>query len=312
MSFASEVKKEITAIETDLPMMKFELAGILRTSSEIIISKNTFKIRFSTKNPSTARRLIQLLKKVYSVETELEIINSKGFDHKKTYHIMVDKFASMIIEDYKLLPTDDPHLIEQESAEAKQAFIRGAFLAKGSINDPKKTSYHLEILTRNELDANIIQEILEESDIVSKVMSKRNGYLVYIKEAEMIRDFLALIGANSGVFYFEDSRIRRDLNNSINRVMNCDIANTNKSMQACDEQLRNIAIIEENKQLDTLTPRIRDVIYLRKNYPESSLAELSELSIEYLGREISKSGLNHIFKEIANIALSIEKGSKNI
>jgi DNA-binding protein WhiA len=290
--------------------MKFELAGMLKANAEIVISKNTFKIKFSTKNPSTARRLISLLKKVYSVETELEIINSKGFDHKKTYHIIVDKYASMIIQDMMLLPTDESHFIERESTEAKHAYVRGAFLAKGSINDPKKTSYHLEILTKQEDDALMIQSILQESDIVSKILAKRNGHLIYIKEAEMIRDFLALVGASSGVFYFEDSRIRRDLNNSINRVMNCDIANTNKSMQACDEQLRNITIIEEMNQLEKLSPRLRDVAYLRKNYPEASLAELSEYSEDFLGKELSKSGLNHIFKEIAGIALSMKKGLK--
>jgi DNA-binding protein WhiA len=308
MSFASEVKKEITSIESDQIMMKNELAGILKVNSELIISKNTFKIKFATKNPSTARRLISLLKKVYMVETELEIVNSKGFDHKKTYHILVDKYSSMIIEDLMLLPSEDPYFILNEDAQAKQAFIRGAFLSKGSINDPKKTSYHLEILTRSLEDAEVIRNILNEFDINSKIMPKRNGYLVYLKEAEMIRDFLALIGANSGVFYYEDSRIRRDLNNSINRVMNCDIANTNKSMQACDEQLRNISIIEDSNYIDKVSPRIRDVINLRKNYPESSLNELSEYAEDFLGRELSKSGLNHIFKEIADIANSLKKG----
>ena len=308
MSFASEVKKEITSIESDQIMMKNELAGILKVNSELIISKNTFKIKFATKNPSTARRLISLLKKVYMVETELEIVNSKGFDHKKTYHILVDKYSSMIIEDLMLLPSEDPYFILNEDAQAKQAFIRGAFLSKGSINDPKKTSYHLEILTRSLEDAEVIRNILNEFDINSKIIPKRNGYLVYLKEAEMIRDFLALIGANSGVFYYEDSRIRRDLNNSINRVMNCDIANTNKSMQACDEQLRNISIIEDSNYIDKVSPRIRDVINLRKNYPESSLNELSEYAEDFLGRELSKSGLNHIFKEIADIANSLKKG----
>jgi len=307
MSFASEVKKEITTIETDLRQMKNELAGILKMNAEIIISKNAYKIRFSTKNPSTARRLITLLKKSYLVETELEIAAGKAIDKKKTYHVLVDKYAQMIIEDLMLMPQDESHYIKSEDTVSKQSFVRGAFLAKGSINDPKKTYYHLEILAKNEEDAKMLCDILDEFDIRAKTIPKHSGTLVYIKEAEMIRDFLALIGANSGVFYFEDSRIRRDLNNSINRVMNCDIANTNKSMRSCEEQLRNIDVIENSGHLSKLSQRIRDVILLRKSYPESSLNELSDYAYDVLGKELSKSGFNHIFKEIAAIADSLRK-----
>ena len=138
----------------------------------------------------------------------------------------------------------------------------------------------------------------------AKVTQNKRGYIAYIKEAERIADFLRVIGANNSLFDFEDSRIKRDFKNSINRVINCDIANEKKALEAAQKQLEYIEIIER-KQPKNISKSMKEAIFLRKKYPDSTLLELSYASLEHFDNQISKSALNHRFRAIKDLANQI-------
>jgi DNA-binding protein WhiA len=197
----------------------------------------------------------------------------------------------------------DERIIEKECC--KRAYLRGAFLASGSVNSPETSAYHLEIQAFSEKQANIIADTANFFGLNTKVSKNKRGYISYIKEAEKIADFLRVVGANNSLFEFEDSRIKRDFKNSINRVINCDIANERKALDAARKQLNDILIIEE-KHKGKLPTSMEEAIQLRKKYPDSTLLELSYASKELFEKQISKSALNHRFRAIRDLANKIE------
>jgi DNA-binding protein WhiA len=178
---------------------------------------------------------------------------------------------------------------------------------KGSINDPRKNNYHLELTLNNIEEVSQIQYILEEVGIISKTITREKGLVLYIKKAEHIGDFLGFIGATNSRFAFEDFRIKKDLSNYVNRIINCDVANEQKAMSSAKQQIADIEIIEKNMGFLNLSPRLMNAIILRTTYPEDSLAQLSEKSEEVVGKYISKSGLSHCFKDLNLMASKIKK-----
>jgi DNA-binding protein WhiA len=194
---------------------------------------------------------------------------------------------------------DDPLLLKEC---CKRSFLRGVFLASGSINSPKSSSYHLEIHSFRESDAINITDLLNFFNLNAKTLKRKRGFISYIKESEKIADFLRVSGAISSLFEFEDERIKRDFVNSITRVMNMDIANQNKTLNAANNQLRSISILENMTDLSKLPKSMKEAIDLRKKYPESSLNELSDYSDDMFNKIISKSALNHRFRNIKELA----------
>ena len=196
------------------------------------------------------------------------------------------------------------------SDECKSALLRGLFLVQGSINDPATSNYHLEIVLDNPSDFLIFKDILDYYGINMKLINRRKGYVMYLKKSEQIGDFLKFIGADNSVFYFENQRIMRDYNNSINRVINCDIANEEKMMRSARKQLDDIEYLLNHKGLMELPERIINAINLRTKFPEYSLQELSDESFDTVGKYISKSGLSHCFSSISKLCMEL-KGIKS-
>lgn len=300
MSFATEVKKELLSIDT-MPCCKDALvAGILQGNGEIVIGGKSIKLTVKSPMPSVIRYLAPVLKQKYNLQTETSYLEKTNINKSRIYCLKVLDDARQIIHDYHLMPFDtvtiDDELIENDCCQV--AFIRGLFIAKGSINDPRKSNYHLEIVFKKPEIAVITKNILDNAGIDTTLTTRRNQTMLYIKKSELISEFLAFMGANSGVLQFEDLRIRRDLNNAVNRVMNCDIANANKSLHYCNEQLKAINYLKEKDLIIKLTLRLQDAIRLREEYPEASLSELSEYSDKVLGKHMSKSGISHCLTEI--------------
>ena len=184
------------------------------------------------------------------------------------------------------------------SSCCKSALIRGLFLVQGSVNNPETDNYHLEVILNNIEDVNYITNILQMVNIHPKMIERSKGYVLYLKKSEQIGDFLNYIGAVNNLFQFEDKRIKKDYNNYVNRIINCDIANEQKAMNSARIQLDNIKFLTENQGLVNLTQRLTDAILLRTTYPDYSLSELSSVSEEVIGKYIPKSGLSHCFKDI--------------
>ena len=186
-----------------------------------------------------------------------------------------------------------------------RAYLRGVFMTSGSVNDPKTSRYHLEIVVDSVEYATFINNILNNFNLNSKIIRREKNYMIYIKEAEKISDFLRIIKAYSGVMYFEDIRIYRDHKNMTNRLNNCEQANMDKIFLTANKQLKDVKIIEDNGLMEMLDSKLREAVSYRTKYPESSLAELADIMSKELGYSISKSGLNHRFRKLRNLAEQI-------
>ena len=190
--------------------------------------------------------------------------------------------------------------------EDKKAYLRGSFLSKGSINDPKTSQYHLEFGFDNKHEAVFVQRLLNEFDMNSKIIIRDTKYMVYIKEAEKISDFLKIINAFQAVLYYENIRIIKEQKNNTNRLNNCEQANMDKIIETCNNQLKDIEIIEQEMGLDLLDDKTKEACLYRKKYPETSLTELSKIISLETGSNITKSGMNHRFRKIKEIANRIK------
>ena len=204
--------------------------------------------------------------------------------------------ASMIIYENGLFFLDKESL-KNCKEEYIKAIVRGLFLGSGSINNPEN-KYHLEIVFNNEKNLNAIIEILERLGIKAKKMITKNKYSIYIKEGEEISKFLALIGANKAVMRFEDIRIQREMRGKVNRLVNCEAANLNKTMNAAIEQIAAIKKLQQTGKFNKLDDNLKEIAYIRLENPDLALAELGK----QLKNPVGKSGVNYRLKKIMEIA----------
>ena len=218
-------------------------------------------------------------------------------------YILID--LSYYDEDYNKINIPKDYLISDE--EDLRAYLRGLFIAVGSVNDPKTSRYHLELLVDNSSYANFINNILNDHLLNSRIIKREKHYMIYIKEAEKISDFLRIIKSYNAVLYFEDIRIYRDHKNMTNRLNNCEQANIDKVFQTSNEQIHDIEKLKEYDMLDFIDEKLKEVCKYRLKYPESSLKELSEIISLETGNVITKSGLNHRFRKIKEIASQIKE-----
>lgn len=300
MSFATEVKKELLNLDITSCCKNALVAGVLQGNGEIIIANKQIKLQATSFMPSVIRYIAPFIKQKFDIQTQTSFLEKTNINKKRIYLLEIVDDSKPIIDEYHLMPFDtitiDDELLENDCC--KRAFIRGCFIAKGSINDPRKSDYHLEITFKKAEMAVMVSEILLDNGIESKITSRKNQSLLYIKKSETISDFLAYMGANSGVLQFEDIRIMRDLNNTVNRMMNCDISNGKKSLNCCNQQLSAIKYLREHQLDKKLTVRLQDAMRLREEYPDCTLAELSDFSTNILGKHLSKSGISHCLNEI--------------
>lgn len=298
-SFTTQIKDEVTKIETNKMESLSELcAYILYTASldkEVLI--------LYIENASVARRMFNLLKRIYGVEIKLTIRTQKKFAKKKVYILEVfDKLEiikSDVIETYK-------NILEYADEE-KSAYLKGVFLATGSINDPSKSKYHMELLIIEEDLADLANQLLQYFSFSSKILKREKGFMVYLKISEEISDFIKLIGAINALFYYEDIRIYRDHKNMVNRLNNCEQANVEKSMRTCNEQIENINYLKENNLCTLLDEKTIIIMDYRLKYPDTTMNELAEIISLETDIQITKSGINHHFRKIKDL---VEK-SKN-
>ena len=296
MSFAQKVKKEITLIKNEECCKLAELNAMLKNST-IIKADNNYYLEFQTLNPSIARRFYSNVKELYNAEMKLTLKKQINLNKKNIYIITILSKTDIIITEHELEEDNGNLLLEKDCC--KTSFLRGAFLSCGSINNPYK-EYHLEFQTKSTKIAILIQQILNYFNLNSKIGKRRNSLIVYIKDAEAISDFLKIINTTESMLDFEDIRIRRDYNSSLNRLINCRVANDIKSLDAATNQLKYIKIIEKKIGLKKLSPKLVEVIELRKKNPEGSLTDLSNDSFE-MGLNLSKSCINHRFRRIKEI-----------
>ena len=305
MSFALDCKEEIMTNKKKLDENKAMLLGLILSGAKI----DDNKISFISTSLKIANYFNFILKRTFNIEGTLieDDLKSSSFLH--TYIVLIND-SKDLIEELEINNFGEfKHKIENNQSLAC-AYLSGAFLARGSVNDPNTSKYHFEITLEDRKNAVFVQQIINNLNFNSKIIKRRNKIVIYIKDAEKIVDILRLMGANKNAFHYEDIRIERDFNNSINRVINCEVANEQKTISAAREQLRYIKYLEYNYPLETLDIKILTLMKARKDNPEATLNELIEIMQNKYGETISKSGLYHRFSKIKSIADEHYKNTK--
>ncbi|MBR3209575.1 MAG: DNA-binding protein WhiA [Bacilli bacterium] len=296
MSFTSEVKDEVSKLVSLQPEMVSELSAIVSSSNEEINY-----IKLVTENNSVARRIFSLFKDLCNIYPSISVRKGYNYNRKIHYVLEVKKSTDYV---FKLLGIKRkiPEMFIWDDEELSRAHLRGLFLMCGSVNDPKKSRYHLEFNLDDEDYANFVNRLLNVFKLNSKLLHRDNNYMVYVKEAEKIGDFLRIIGATKAVLYYEDIRIYRDHKNMTNRLNNCEQANVDRIIETADSLIKDIELIEEGPGLELLGEKEMEAAIYRKRYPDASISELSEIISIETGHPITKSGLYHRLKKVKEFA----------
>ncbi len=311
LSFAATTKKELTQLEQEDCCAKAELAALIRMNGSLSINQLKLVLDVTTENAAIARRIYVLVKKLYPAAF-IELLVRKKMRLKKNnvYLIRMKNDAKQVLEDLGILEegliltkTISKELIQ--SSCCKRAYLRGAFLAGGSVNHPETSSYHLEIFSLYEEHNQSLCELMNEYELNAKTLERKKGFITYLKESEKITEFLNIIGAHQALLYFEDVRIMKDMRNSVNRLVNCETANLNKTVGAALRQVENIRFIDREIGLVNLPPKLREIAEMRILHQDVTLKELGEM-IE--GGKVSKSGVNHRLRKLDQIAENLRNG----
>lgn len=281
-------------------------------NGSLALNNQQVSLDVSTENAAIARRIYTLIKYVYpAVHIELLVRKKMRLKKNNVYLVRISKDARKLLKDLAIL--DEPfQFIRSISPEmirkscCKRAYLRGAFLAGGSINHPETSSYHLEIFSLYEEHNQAICELMNEFSLSAKTLERKKGFITYLKESEKITEFLNIIGAHQALLYFEDVRILKDMRNSVNRLVNCETANLNKTVGAALRQVENIRYVEKEVGLEQLPPKLREVAELRVKHQDVTLKELGEMMT---GAKVSKSGINHRLRKIDEFADKLRNGT---
>ena len=310
LSFASDIKKELTNLSIDSECCaKAELSAIIRMNGSISFTNKRIVADVLTENAAIARRIYSLIKKLYDAEVEIFVRKKMRLKKNNIYIVRLIERVKDILADLKIVGEEyrfnneiAPELILESCCQ--RAYLRGAFLAGGSVNNPETSSYHLEISTLYQEHGEALINLLEQFELNGKLLERKKGFIVYMKEAEKISDFLNIIGAHNALLRFEDVRIVRDMRNSVNRLVNCETANLNKTIGAAIRQVENIKFIDKTIGIDALPEKLQEIAKLRLEYQDVTLKELGEM----VSGGISKSGINHRLRKIDEIANKLRAG----
>jgi len=309
MSFSMAVKNEISRIIPEKECCKkAELSGLIRVGGAITIASNMkMALKIRTENAAVARKFLILSKSIYGIETEISVLRKNRLKKNNSYRIKISNEESVKTMLVDLGISDDGFFINSGVSKeimndvcCKRAFIRGIFLGSGSVTDPD-FGYHLELIFASEDIAKILVKLLASFELNAKIIMRKNNYIVYIKDSEQIVTFLSVIEAHNALFSYENTRIHKGMRNQVNRLVNCETANLNKSIDAAFRHIKNIQIIEEYLGLDNIPENLRDTALLRVENPDISLTELGEM----LNPPLGKSGINHRMRKLDTIAKSL-------
>lgn len=292
MSFSSDLKEELSKINNlvDKEQIKFELIGYLLTSNTSILYKT---IRYATENDYNINRYTKLLSNM-NIDYDISIEGNTFVVIVKCKSI---KFIKIIENKIQLSEITEISNIKEEN---KRAMLRGFFLGSGSINNPEN-NYHLEISFQNKETLEFAVKLLKDLNIKAKTMIIDNRYSTYLKDGEEISKILVLMGANKAVLHFEEIRVQKEMRGKVNRIVNCETANLNKTINASIKQIEAIKKLKETKKYNKLSNNLKEIAELRLKYPDISLVELGNK----LEKPVGKSGVNYRLNKIIEIANEI-------
>ncbi len=313
MSFSLKVKNEVCRnSELSKDEVSAQLSAIMKASGTLGFGFNrsvTFKI--ITENPAIARWIFKSLKDVFDIHSKLLVKKSNSLKKNNIYMVLITEDVDVkgLLQQLGIIEKDDlfniHYGVPQEiikSEGCKRAYIKGAFLGGGSISNPEKT-YHLEFVTHDEDYAKELSTLINSYKLNSKVIQRKNSFVIYLKEGEQIVDLLNIIGAHNALLELENIRIMKEMRNNVNRIVNCETANLSKTVNAAVRQVESIRLIESEIGLDRLPKNLKEVARLRLSFPDETLKELGEM----LSPPVGKSGVNHRLRRIEKIADELRK-----
>ena len=313
MSFSGNVKEELSEHWSSARHCQIaELAAILGLCGSIIInSRNEYRVKVHTENKAVARKVFTLIKKTFNIESDISIRRNIQ-KQSVSYSVVVKQHqdALRVLQAVKLIDEQldgfeevrivNPIVVQQTCC--KRAFIRGAFLAAGSMSDPKK-AYHFEIVCAAEPMAEQIRELMSSFSMDAKIVQRKKSYVVYLKEGSQIVDILNIMEAHVSLMELENVRILKEMRNTVNRKVNCETANLNKTVSAAVKQLEDITYLRDTIGLEKLSEGLEEVALARLSHPDASLKELGAL----LSPPVGKSGVNHRLRKLGDLAEKVRK-----
>lgn len=319
MSFSSRVREELS---NHIPEARHcqiaEIAAIFGMCGRVIYTeKGRIYTKIHTENIFVARKYFTLLQKSFNINSDVSVKRNVFLKKSRVYTVAVadDTLSRKILMAARLM-TPDGEIEENcsltdniiiQSPCCRRAFLRGCFLAFGSISDPKKT-YHFEIACADEQKAEFLRALMVSFDIDAKIILRKKYYVVYVKEGSQIVDMLNIMEAHNALMALENIRIAKEIRNSVNRQVNCETANINKTVSAAVKQVEDITYIKNTVGFGELSEALQEMAILRLSYPEATLQELGKL----LSTPVSKSGVNHRLRKLSQIANELRGGNESI
>lgn len=303
MSFSSEVKEELSKLENlkNKENVMQELIGYLISGNTGI---NKGKVKFSTESEYNINRLSKILNNCGIIDYKIEIQDKNYIITQKIKELQEKLQNYMEIDEENIEITHKQQeimkLVSKQEETSLKALVRGIFLGAGAINNPEKSN-HLAIGIKTEKIAEVILEDLKINNVKLKKIKKGEIYHIYTKDGEEISKFLAFIGANKAVLEFENIRIEREMRNKINRIVNCEEANLNKTMNASIEQIEAINKLKKNGKFEQLDKNLKEIAEIRIKNPNANLTQIAQMLKEPIG----KSGVNYRLKKIVDLAKNI-------
>ncbi|EFR33169.1 conserved hypothetical protein [Peptoniphilus harei ACS-146-V-Sch2b] len=305
MSFSSEIKDEVAKIKVeDYKIILSELAGITPMCGILNFKNNKISMEYITENAPVARRIFTFLRRSFGFDVEVKNVRSTQLK-KNVFIIYIsqDESCRLLLDELKYIKGASVFMINYaptdliKTSNEKKAYIRGAFMGSGSITDPKK-GYHLEFVSENESNAYFLRDTINEFGLKSKVIMRKEKYIIYIKDSEQISDFLSLIGAYNSVLNYENVRVIKEMRNNVNRIVNCETANLNKTVKSSYDQVEDIKLIEREIGIENLDEDLKAIAKIRLENRSMSLNDIAN-SLE---PKLSKSTVNYRFKKLRRIA----------
>lgn len=301
ISFAEKVKEESARAERDDEEKRSLLSAFIRLNGYLSIKEGEERLDISSESSSIAKAIYQYLHDLYGVNARFAYTRSAGFLKRIVYHVLLEKEPEDILNDLGIdyfFIENPKNLVSSQTQIA--AYLTGAFLAKGSINSPKSSSYHLEFAFKDQNYAKWIMKLLQHYPLRgfnAKLVQRRNQYVVYLKRSDEISDFLIILKAKESCLEFENVRVERDFANVTNRLSNLDTANYSKTLKSSELQIEQINYFLQKEGWDHfVNEKTKILMQLRLDHPDASLNELAHLLSEELNTTISRSNVNHIFR----------------
>lgn len=306
ISFTMFIKNELSSLEFDSIRQRALLSAFTKINGKLVIVDNESKIILHTESSKIAKFLFLNFHIRYKISPRFAYLKKMNFNKNIVYQVILEQKIDEILQDLELFNYEKNTKTFVRSDESIRGFLCGAFLATGSVNSPRSSNYHLEISTTDEDFAQYINTVfsrVKTINLESKLIKRKNRYVVYLKKSNQIVDFLAYIGSNEGILIYERERVIRDYENNDNRMQICENANMFRKIRSAEKQIEDIKCIDKVLGIKNITnAKCRLLAELRLQYEEASMVEIANLMSERLDKTISKSSVNHMFRSLKQMA----------